>query len=58
MSVGTAMPGSDICEVCSSNIEMMARKGTGICSENCEKIKNGEPVPQHIEGEQGHHASE
>lgn len=31
------MPQSDICQVCGASIKMMVRRGTGICSESCEK---------------------
>lgn len=30
----------DMCEVCHTEIKMMVRRGTGLCSENCQKIKN------------------
>lgn len=33
---------SDTCEVCGRNIVVAINKGTGICSEWCRKIKNGE----------------
>lgn len=29
--------GLDSCQVCGADIKMMVRRGTGICSENCEK---------------------
>lgn len=31
----------NICEICNHNIQIMCRKGTGICGELCEKESNG-----------------
>lgn len=47
------------CTVCGNEIKIQCRKGTEVCSENCDKKLKGEiPIaPQPIESE-GHHASE
>jgi hypothetical protein len=50
--------GAETCGVCGAEIKMMVRRGTGICSENCEKKQRGEETTaDHMEGV-GHHASE
>lgn len=34
----------NICEVCDKKIKVIAFQGTGICSENCRKIRDNEPT--------------
>jgi len=33
---------AESCEVCGEKIEMICRLRTGVCSENCQKTKDGD----------------
>jgi hypothetical protein len=34
-----------LCEVCRNHVHLMCYKGTGVCSQRCEKVANREQTP-------------
>jgi hypothetical protein len=37
---------NEFCEVCNKEIKTMAFKKTGVCGENCRKVRDGETTEQ------------